>query len=266
MARRSCIICTLITLTIHIANITATEYVTVAIGNTCSRTYLTAMDMHFRLSEHVTIGIEFVSLTIFQFIVSLTATEHVTMHMAVVHLDICASMLPDNVLLTLSTCRLLSGSTSYGGNLTTAEETVTDITAPDSCVGEVASAQIVVASTKCIAAVFQTILTYTISLSLVVEFLLEIFISYFYLFFFIGLFILYLDSLGLYTIIVIANIAVVDGQVGCAKDRATLATTIGIELDGGYTVVIAIVIRHVTLIFTDANDDIGIGQNIIIGV
>ena len=88
---------------IYITDIATTEHVTVLLGNTLYRTYLSSVNIHFGLTKHITIGIEFVTQTVFQLVIALTTTEHVAEHKAVEHLDMCLTILIDLVQITDNT-------------------------------------------------------------------------------------------------------------------------------------------------------------------
>ena len=73
---------------IDIADITATEYVAVAICKTFIRTYFTTVDMHLGLTKHIAVGIERTFLTVSINIVALATTEHIALYMAIIHLNV----------------------------------------------------------------------------------------------------------------------------------------------------------------------------------
>ena len=114
------------------ADVTATEDITIVLGNSIFSAYLAAMDVYFGLSEYVTIGVERTLLAVAPKIVALTACEYITHHMAVIHLHcrltslIYAQKFSDRVRRTTWFHR----TTSDSGNFTTTIYAVTNITVP----------------------------------------------------------------------------------------------------------------------------------------
>ena len=108
------------------------------------------MNMHLRLSEDVTIGIEAVNTTITQDVITFTTTEDITLHVTVKDFNVCLSSLVDSFqhtyLIIFTT--LLGLTTSNGCNLTTTENTITNDTAPNGDITLIHTTVIVVTSTK----------------------------------------------------------------------------------------------------------------------
>ena len=141
--------------TIDITDITAAKHVAVTICKALLGANLTTMDMYLRLSEDIAVSIEAMNTTVTQDVVALTATEDVTLHMAVKHFNMCLTRLVDGfqftVLVVLTA--LLGLTTSDGGNLTATEDAVTDQTAPYHNVGRVDATVVIIATAKEVTAV-----------------------------------------------------------------------------------------------------------------
>ena len=108
------------------------------------------MDIHLCLSEDVSISIEAASTTITQDIITLTATEDIALHMAVIHLNMCTASLVNVIECAfLIICTgLLRLAASNGGNLTATEDAVSNQTAPYCDIGKIDTTVIIITATK----------------------------------------------------------------------------------------------------------------------
>ena len=222
---------------IDITDIAATEYVAVAVGKSFIGTYLTTVDMHLGLTKHIAVGVERTRLTVAIDIVALATTEHIALHVAVEHLDMGLTGL-------IEACQSADGiagatrrdsTTTDGSNLTTTMYTVTNDTVPYLHVGLIDTASDIISATKQITTVGQTSVRYKDTLYLVR--------LVFYHWIVAG------RQASFYRIcmVAIANVAVVQGKVSLAKHGTTLATTIGITLNGRQATIESIVVfRGVT--------------------
>ena len=128
-------------------------------------------------------------------------------------------------------------------------QAIADDTAVHLDIGIVNTAQVIITTAKSVTAVFQTIFTHTIAPGLVMEF--------FFVF-------------RVRCVIIVAYIAIVDHQVGCAKHSTTLTTAIGITLNGRHTFRISQCCRQscwllsITQILTNTYYNIAFTKNIIV--
>ena len=201
------------------------------------------MYIDLRLSEYITIGIEAMNTTITKDVITLTATEDITLHMTIIYLDACTTKLVNGTHNTrfIIIATLSNLTTSDGCNLAATKDAVTNLTAPYRHVCEVHTTVIVVSTTKKIATVRQTVHTDMVGPCLIIQFLFV---------------------LAVFRIVGITDVSIVHNQVGCTKDRTTLTTAIGITLDGRYALIVAIAVGQCSLVLTDANDNVCLAKDI----
>ena len=226
---------------VDVADIATTEDVAITFGHTFAGTNLTTMDMNLGLTEDVTVHVKGSLLTIAEDIVSLTTTVDIAQHMTVVDLYVGLTGLVDAFQRTDGVRRTagLNSSTADGSYLTATHNAVADCAVPHGNIAEVNTTQHIIAATKQVTAVFQTTGTapdIIRPIGLVINFLyvslgsscrgnnLTLFVQ--------GLTGLQVD---------IAYITVIQGQVGRTIDGTALTTTVGVTLDGGHTIVEAVV-------------------------
>ena len=241
MTRRTCsyLLLGLVTIdtgTVDVADITTAEDVAITFGHTFAGTDLTTMDMNLGLTEDVTVHVKGSLLTIAEDVVSLTTTVDIAQHMTVVDLYVGLTGLVDAFQRSDGVRRTagINGTASDSGNLTAANDTVADGSVPHRHITEVNTAQHVVATTKQVTAVFQTTGTapdIIRPIGLVINFLfvslgrsrsgdnLSLFVK--------GLSGLQMD---------VADITVIQCQVGRTIDGTSLTTAVCISLDGGHTI------------------------------
>ena len=100
MVRRTCFHVSFVARAIDIANVTATEHVTITTLAGCHHigsTDLTTIDVDTGLSKHIAIRVIQVLAAIAKLVVALAATEHIVQHMTVVHIDIGLTRLVDSL-------------------------------------------------------------------------------------------------------------------------------------------------------------------------
>ena len=138
------------TLTIDEAHIASTEDVAITLSQALVGTNLTTMDVHLSTSEDITIGIETMHTTVTQDVVTLTTTEDVTLDVTVIHLDVRSAKLIDLIQFAylVISITLLDLTTSDGGNLATAKDTVTNSTSPHGDKATVYTTVVVVTTTE----------------------------------------------------------------------------------------------------------------------
>ena len=146
---RRCV-CGQIAFTIDKAHIATTEDVTIAFSQTFCGTYLTAMNIHLRLSEYITIGIEAMNTTITKDVITLTATEDITLHMTIIYLDASTTKLVNGTHNTrfIIIATLSNLTTSDSSNLAATKDTVTDDTSPHCDIGMIDTTVIIVTATE----------------------------------------------------------------------------------------------------------------------
>ena len=139
-----------VALSIDETYITTTKDVTIAFSQSFCGTYLTAMNIHLRLSEYITIGIETMNTTITKDVVTLTATEDITLHMTIIYLDACTTKLVNGTHNTrfIIIATLSNLTTSDSSNLAATEDTVTNQATPDGNIGKVNTTVIIVTATE----------------------------------------------------------------------------------------------------------------------
>ena len=182
---------------------------------------------------------------------------------------------------------LIHGTTLFhfaapdGGNLATAKDAVANQSVPENHTGGVYATVVVVAATEGVTAAHKTVSP------------LEFFILV------VGLVgeLLLIAGRGLRSVIYqfahrvlslagrnidITDIAIVDGEMGCAKHGTALAATVGIALNGGDAIVKAVgivglrgivavdlpqfgILLNIGQIGTDADDDMRLARDIVIG-
>ena len=141
--------------------------------------------------------------------------------MSVIDLDACAARFVDSI----QYANLVIGitlhdlTTTDGGNLTATEYAVTDNAAPYCDFAVVYATVVIVTSTEDVSAVRKSVQSHMVRPRLIVQFLF---------------------ILTGFCIVDIADVSVVHGQVRRTKHRTTLATGIGITLDGWNALVEAI--------------------------
>ena len=167
---RVCAQCRLLTYTIDIPHVATAKYITIAFLVVLRCTNLTTTDKHFRLTEHVAIGVERAHLT--EVVVALATAIDIAHDMTIIHLDVGLSIFVDTFERTLTV--LIAGgrhrTTSDGSNLATAKDTVTHKTAIHLYIGKVHATVVDIAATESVATTQQTIMAYVVSPCLVVQF------------------------------------------------------------------------------------------------
>ena len=206
------------------AHITATEDVAIALSQSLIRTNLTTMDIDLCSSEDIAVGIEAFGTTITEDVVALTATEDVTLHMTIVHFDMGLTCVIDSLDFTflIIITALFRCTSADGSNLTTAENRVTNGAAPHDDITLIHTTVIIVATTEEVTTVRQTVRTHMVSPRFVVHLL----------FILVG-----------FRVIDVADVAVVQRQVGLSYDRTALSASVCITLDGRHTGKEAIISR-----------------------
>ena len=172
--------------------------------------------------------------------------------MTIVHLDMGLTSLISALISTFAVLIAANRNrtTPDGCNLTTTEQTVTDITAPHLHIGKVNTTVVDISTTKDITTTLQPVQTYMVGPGLIVQFLLIVLVNI---------------SRGVVSscrIIDIANITVVEGNMSCTEHGTTLTTGIGITLNGRNSLIETITIDTGCLFFLDTNYDIGFTINI----
>ena len=214
--------------TVDIADITATEHVAVAFGDATLCADLTAIDPDIGLSEDIAVGIERTRAA--QVVDTLTTGEHIAQDMTIVDVDVCLTCLVDTpqgaqwVLVVLA----VYVAATDGCNLAATEDRVTDKAVVDLDIGDVDTTVVDIAATEDITTRLQVgvgnVVAMFVHPGLVDNLLL------------IALVDDRLRIISAFGVIHIADVAVVERDVGRAKDGTTLATGVGITLDGRYTI------------------------------
>ena len=206
------------------------------------------------MSEHVAVGIERTCLT--QVVVALTAAIDVAHHVTMIDLDVRLTIFIDAVQRTFAVlvARGCHRTSSDGCNLTATKDTVTNEAAIHLDVRIVHTTVVDIAATKGVSATHQTVMTHVVGPGLVVQLLFVVLVP-------LGGRIV-LPS----RVIDVADIAVVDGEVGCSEDSTALATTIDVTLDGGHAAIETEVGKVASLLLTDAYHHIGLAIDICTGV
>ena len=108
------------------------------------------MNIHLRLSEYITIGIEAMNTTITKDVITLTATEDITLHMTIIYLDACTTKLVNGTHNTrfIIIATLSNLTTSDSSNLAATKDTVTNQATPDGNIGKVNTTVIIVTATE----------------------------------------------------------------------------------------------------------------------
>ena len=134
--------------TIYITDITTTEDIAIAQFYTLVRTNLTTMDIDFRLTEDITVGVQCTTFT--QVVIASTTAEDVTPHMTGIEGDMRLTSLIDALQRTdgiiLATCR--NHATTDSSNLTTTEESIAHVATIHLHVGNVHTTVVDIASTE----------------------------------------------------------------------------------------------------------------------
>ena len=215
--------------TIYIADITATEDVTIFTGDTSISAHLTAMDVYFGLAEHITVGEKRTMLS--KVVVAASAAEHVAMHVTTKQFDISLAWSVD-----LTNCADgvvgatgINLTTPDGGDLAAPEEGITHMTAIHLHLGEVHTTVVDIAATEDTAAVIKVAVGFEMAVGVKV----------------IGLVFNLLHIIILLLIVFVSDVTVIHGDMGSAIYRTTLAAAVGIAHHGGDTLCEAIPIRIV---------------------
>ena len=142
---------------INIADIAAAEDVTIAFDKFIGCTYFTTMDVHFRLSEHVAVGVQLSAFT--QVIVATATAEDIAVNIAVEHFNMGATRPVDTLQRTLGVVNASKHnlSTSYSCNLAATEEGIAHMTAIHRHIGEIHTTVIHIASTKDTAGIIKSL-------------------------------------------------------------------------------------------------------------
>ena len=180
------------------------------------------------LSKDITIGIECTTLT--QVVISSTATKNVAVNIAFKECHISLTSLVYTLQSTnaiVNAC-CFNDATSYSGNLTTAKECVTNVTAIHLDIAYIHTTVVDVATTEDTTAIEQAVRTIACP-GLVVQLLLIVVRAN-----------LYVVEVGICCgngiEVAIADESLVERDIGSAEDSATLTTAIGVTLNGGNTV------------------------------
>ena len=223
-------------------DITATEHVAVTLSQAIVCSNLTTMNVYLGLSEYVTVHVERTLLTIAKGVVALTTTKDITEHMTVEHLDVGLTGLIDTSQRTNGVRRTASinGTATNGGNLTAADEAVAYQSVPHRNMTEVDTTLHVVATAKQVTAVSQAILTFPHIIHIIrviMDLFLVAFLSRFRSGHNLPLLVLHLISVQMD----IADVSIVDSQVGRTVNSTAFTAAVGITLDGRQTSIEAIV-------------------------
>ena len=161
--------------------------------------------MYLGLAEHVTVVVK--STMPAQVVVASSATEHVAMNMAAEHFKVCFTRAMERNGIAAAGI-LGDGAAPDGSNLTATEGTITHMAAVDTHMGLVHTAVVNIATAEDATGICQKGVGRRLG-------------AVFYLLLIIAIF------------IVIADVAVHQGQVGRSIDSTTFATTVDITLNGG---------------------------------
>ena len=236
----------------HKADVAATEDVAVALFHTILGAHFAAVNLHLGLSEHITVGVERTLLAVAPDVVALATAEDVAAHVAVVHRDVGLAGFVDGR--QLAHRPILFGSTAAnGGYLAAAVHAVAHRAAPHRHVGKVHAATHVVAAAEDVAAVAQPTVAgidFIYIVGLVVDLLLVVAAT--------------VADVGEVLFgrhggeVAVTDVAVVQRQVRRAEDGTALAAGVGVALNGGHTLVEAIVGRQRGLVLAHADDHVGL--------
>ena len=267
--------------TIDITDIATAEHVTIACGQTLVGTHFTTMDVYLRLSEYVTVHVERTLLAVAKEVIAFTTTKHIMHHMAVVHLYHGLTSLVEAF---QGTYRIggttgFDGTTADGGNLTTTVHTIADGSVPYRNMTEVDTTFHIVTTTEKISAVPQTVGTFP-HIVFPIRIIMDLFLITLHSrpssIYNLTLLVLHLTSIQ----VDIADIAIVDGQVGRAINSTALTAAVGITLDGRHTGIEAIFTLGgivfaqdliqlcdkilIRLVWSDTNDHVTFARSLIV--
>ena len=252
------------------ADVAAAEHVAIAVGQALFGAHLAAVYLHFGLSEDVAVGVERALLAVAPDVVALAAAEDVAAHVAVVHRDGGLARLLDVVERAVDVVLAAWGHVAApdSGNLAAAVHAVAHHAAPHGDVGLIDAAAHVVAAAEHVAAVAQTtvaLIGVVHPVGLVVDFLLVVAAA-------VGVVgeVLFRRHVGE---VAVAYVAVVQHKVALAEHGTALTPGVGVALDGGHAVKIAVVgergvaalhLRQlgqqtgIGLVLADADDHVGL--------
>ena len=232
--------------TIDITDISTAEDVAVAHLHTFVRAYLTTIDTYFGLSEDVTVGIECAAFT--EVVVASSTAKDVAMHMTFIEFHIGLACLVDThqPTDTIVFSAGMDDATSNGSNLTASEEGVTHVASIHLHVSDIHTAVVDVATAEDTATVVQTVGAVT-GPGLVVKFLLVVVRAYSNI---------VEVARGHCIEVSVADEALVERDIRGAEYGTTLATAVGVTLDGWDTVEEAVAVKL-------TNDDVCFAEDVI---
>ena len=226
---------------IDVTDVSAAEHVAVAVDIVGGCSHLAATDVDLRLSEYIAVGIERTHTS--QVVVALAATKHVAHDVTVVYLHVGLALFVGTLVGTFAVlvAAYFHLAAPDGGNLAAAEETVAHVAAIHFHVGEVDTAVVDVATAEHVAAALQTVQAHVVGPGLVVQFLLVPLVD-------VGH-----GVIGAVSVVDVADVAVVQRDVGRAEHRTALTAGIDVTLHGGHTLVVAVALDRRSFVFHDAD-------------